>query len=141
MTATLTQARDDLLSAVSTAWGATGPVDYEDQPNTVQIPPDGAIPWIRVTIRHTTGRQATLSNAIGARRFRRFGVILVQVFSPLGSSMRDPETHTNLIVNALEGITTENGVITRNVRINEIGSEGIWFQTNVVADFEYDQIK
>ena len=145
MTATPTQARDDLYELVTTAWGDNGPIDYEDKPRSSDedpIPPTEVTSWLRVQMRHTTGRQATLSNEIGSRRFRRTGVFTVQVFCPMGTSLRETEELSKLINDALEGMATPHGVLLRNVRMNEVGSSnGHWFQTNVIADFEYDEVK
>lgn len=141
---TPSEARDDVYGAIATAWGVLGPIDYEDRPHdeaTTPIPPKTVVPWVRVQMHHTAGGQATLSNSIGNRRFRRYGVITVQVFSPLGSSLRDPENHSKIVNDALEGVATPHDVLIRNVRMEEKGSDGHWFQTNVIADFEYDEVK
>jgi hypothetical protein len=142
---TPSECRDDLYTLVVTAWGDRGPIDYEDKPRAPdeeeQIPPKGATPWLRLQVRHTDGRQATLANDAGCRRFRRYGLYTIQVFSPLGSSLLDPEELSILVVDALEGVRTPHCVFLRNVRMNEIGSDGHWFQVNVMADFEYDVIK
>jgi hypothetical protein len=39
------------------------------------------------------------------------------------------------------GVVRERCVELRNVRLNEVGSDGHWYQINVVADFEYDEVK
>jgi hypothetical protein len=138
------EARDDVYKLIADAWGEEGPMDFEDKPrnpNAEPIPPKTPIPWIRVMMRHTGGRQATLANEIGQRRFRRTGVITAQIFAPLGSSLREPERLGILINNALEGASTLHAVFIRNVRMNEIGSDGHWFQVNVDADFEYDSVR
>lgn len=145
MTATAEEAQDDLYQLITDAWGDNGPIDFEDKPrsrNEDPIPPKESIPWLRVQMRHTTGRQATLANDKGARRFRRTGVFTVQVFCPMGSSLRKPRELSKIVNDALEGVATPHGVLLRNVRMPEIGSQGgHWFQTNVIADFEYDEVK
>lgn len=46
------------------------------------------------------------------------------------------------VSDAFEGIRTRNDIWFRNVRIREIGSSRkVWFQTNVLADFEYTEVK
>jgi hypothetical protein len=138
------EARDDVYTLIVNAWGDEGPVDYEDKPrnpNDDPIPPKEQQPWIRIKMEHTFGRQVTLANEIGQRRFRKFGVITVQLFCPLGSSLREPERLGILLNNALEGASTPHDVLFRNVRMNEEGSDGHWFQVNVIADFEYDSVR
>lgn len=141
---TSAEARDDLYKLVTDAWGVTGPINYEDQPtneSTNPFPPKTIVPWLRLQMHHTTGFQATLANGTGVRRFRRTGVYMIQVFSPLGSSLLDPQNHSKIVNDALEGVATPHDVLIRNVRITEVGSDGHWFQTNVIADFEYDEVK
>lgn len=143
MTATLLQARDEILGALKTAWdadpGSTGlPVLYSDTEE--DVPATGA--WARVTVQHNEGFQATLSNAVGARRFRRLGTVTVQVFTPHNEGGTLSDTLATVAKNAFEGVTTSPGrVIFRNVRVNEVGQDKEWFQVNVLADFEYDEIR
>ena len=85
--------------------------------------------------------QATLSGPIGRRRFRRFGVLIVQLLVPSGRGLSGGTDYAKLIQDAYEGVTSPGGVIFRNVRVNEIGQSGSFYQTNVSADFEYDEIK
>lgn len=138
------EARYDIYDLIVAAWGDEGPIDFEDKPrnpNSNPIPPKTAVPWLRVKVQHTYGQQATLANEIGARRFRKSGIVLLQIFTPLGSSLREPDRLGILLNNALEGASTPHDVFLRNVRMNEIGSDGHWFQVNVVADFEYDSVR
>lgn len=139
---TPTEARDEILSAHKTAWDADAtaslyPLVYWDvsgeKPET---------PWARVTVRHQDGEQVTLSNEAGQRRFRHFGVVTVQTFTKYGGGMSLNDELVAVSKNAFEGVTTSPGrVIFLNVRINEVGQEGHWFQTNVLADFEYDEVR
>lgn len=141
---TPTQARDDVYTLIMDAWGEEGPVDFWDKPrnpNDSPIPPKEQIPWLRVKMVHSGGGQQTLANEIGNRRFNKSGIITVQIFTPLGSSLLEPERLGILLNNALEGASTPHDVRLRNVRMNEIGSDGHWFQINVDADFEYDTIR
>ena len=47
-----------------------------------------------------------------------------------------------IVKDAFEGVATSPGrVLFRNVRYNEVGQDGQWFQQNVLADFEYDEVR
>jgi len=143
MTATLTQARDEILGHFKAAWDADGtasqyPIRYwavsEEKPTTDA--------WVRITVAHVDGGQATLSGATGQRRFRHFGVVTVQVFTKYGDGLTLNDQLCTVAKNAFEGEVTSPGrVIFRNVRLNEVGQDDQWFQTNVLADFEYDEIR
>lgn len=143
MTATVTQARDEMLALHRTAWLAdSASKDYPIRYWDVAYEGDPDTPWVRVTVRHEDGRQVTLSNEAGARRFRHFGVITVQVFTKYGTGLTLNDQLVRITKNAFEGAVTSPGrVIFRNVRVNEVGQDGQWFQTNVLADFEYDEVR
>lgn len=148
---TVSQARDYLYELCTITWGTRGPIEYVDRPqppgiNNV-IPPATPIPWMRLRMVHETGFQATLTDDQGKQRYRRTGTFWAQTFAPLGSSLIVPEEGAMLIETALQkpnkvpGVLSEACVLLTNVRLNEVGSDGHWFQFNVVADFEYDEVK
>lgn len=140
MTLTFEQARDSMLEQVTTAWAATGnPLVYDDLAGSV---PKTAVPWARVTVSHNTGGQATLANHSGQARWRREGVVTIQVFTPTGQGLTAADGLVQTVVNALEGVALDGGLWFRNVRVNEIGSDdSAWFQVNVIADFQYEEVK
>lgn len=141
--ATRTLARDEVMTLFRTAWTASGapsetlPILFWDIAQ--DIPDSGA--WCRITMQHNEGEQVTLSNGSGNRRFRRFGVINVQIFTPIGDGLELNDLLTKIAEDAFEGVTSTNGIVFLNVRSNEVGPDGEWFQTNVLADFEYDEVK
>jgi hypothetical protein len=98
-------------------------------------------PWARCTIRHSTGGQRTLGGP-GGRRFRQFGIVIVQVFAPWRAGRGATLTHllAQVAKDAYEGVSTRD-VWFRNVRLSEVGHSGPWYQVNVVADFEWDEMK
>ncbi len=143
MTATLIQARDEILTQFKTTWEGDVvsqdlPVLYRDVPQ--DIPSSGD--WARVTIQHNFGEQVTLSGETGARRFRQFGIVTVQIFTETGKGMELSDTLAMIAKTAYEGVTTLPGRVEfRRVRVNEVGQDGTWFQQNVLADFEYDEVR
>lgn len=142
MTATRTQAKDEILGTFKTAWDAgaesTGlTVLYWNTKS--EVPTSGA--WARVTVRHAEGEQETLSNSAGSRRFGRVGTVTVQIFTPHNEGGTLSDQLVEIVEKAFMGVTTSPGrVIFRRVRSNEIGQDGQWFQVNVLADFEYSEI-
>jgi hypothetical protein len=138
---TFTEARDLVMLHFTTAWDAqTPPVPlllYDDRHRDL---PDNA-PYARITMRHNVSDQRTLGNT-GNRRFRRFGVITVQIFALSNQGLATADTFAKVALDAFEGNNTApTEVHFRNVRMNEVGEDGPWFQTNVIADFDYDEIK
>jgi len=149
MTATILTARDDIIGLFRTAWLADATsagvaLLYWDVPASVPTAKDAdgnMLPWARITVRHLTGEQATLSNESGVRRWRRTGIVTVQVFTAFGTGLSTNDELSMIAARAFEGASTSSGVWFRNVSVQEIGQDEAWFQTNVVAEFEYDEVR
>lgn len=139
MTATFVTARDDIFTLFKAVWDTTGhPVGYPDRANQ-NIPPSTVIPWARVSLSHVGATQAVLSDDTSGKRFTRTGIFTVQIFSPIGDGNDVGYALAQTVADGIQGKATTNQVWFRNVRVNEVGPSGAWFQINVIADFEYDQ--
>ena len=138
MTLNFTTARDEIQTLFQTAWNAQPsppPVYYWDVQG--DDPTSEATPaWARITVRHTIGRDA----AIGGRCFLRQGTVTVQIFTKFGEGLVNNDQLAKVAVDAFQGKATPGSVWFRNVRLNEIGQDGDWFQSNVLADFEYYEV-
>ena len=140
----ITQARDEILGTFRTAWLADpisqdAPIFYWDRPDA-EPPSSGS--WCRITVRHARGEQATLSGETGQREFEHGGLVTVQIFAESGEGGTESDQLAAIAKNSFEGVTTSPGrVLFRNVRFNEVGQDGQWFQINVLADFEYDEVR
>src|SRR5574343_622052 len=136
-------ARDDVFSLFQTYWNTETPAHNGGSPVPIEwqgvdsgAPPVADSPWARISMNHNTGQQTTLGG-VGSRRFTQRGLILLQVFSPVGGF----SIGENLAIigkDAFQGKSTTSGVWFRNVRVQEIGFDGTWNQIMVVAEFEYD---
>lgn len=145
MSLTRTEAIDEICKMATDAWVTTliqeaTRFKYENVGTTV-IPPIGQQPWARLTLRHSVSGQTSLSDERGRRRFTRHGVLTVQVFEPIGQGLVGSTDLPKTINDVFEGKSSPGGIIFRNVAVNEIGESGDFFQTNVVASFEYDEVK
>jgi hypothetical protein len=138
----ITDARDEILDHFTTAWNAqTPPVPlllYGDKHTDL---PDDA-PFARITVVHGPSEQVSVGGETGNRRFRRFGVITVQIFALAGDGLSSADSFAKIALDAFEGDKTGLDRVTfRNVRINEVGEDGPWMQVNVLADFDWDTVK
>lgn len=97
-------------------------------------------PWIQFVIRHASGRQASLGG-VGGRDFERQGTAVAAIFVPIGKGLSESYDIAKTVADAYEGVTSPNGVWFRNVRIQEIGRDGEFHQTQVLAEFEYYETK
>ena len=140
MTATFKEAEDLILAVIKTAWDTTGHPMLWEGVGSDAIPTTKA-PWARTTLRHATGRQATLSDESSNKRFERTGFVTIQIFTPIGKGKGTGLTLAKVLADAMEGKDASVGIWFQNVRINEIGIDGDWFQINFISDFIYDEIK
>ena len=143
--ATIEEARDEILSYFQTAWDSQSDppklVYYDKKPDL----PDDAT-WARITVQHNVFAQRTLGGkpSLGGagRRFTRSGIVTVQIFTPFGDGLTTSDPLVDFVLDTFEGEETGSDRIEfRNVRANEVGQDGAWHQTNVLAEFEYDRVK
>lgn len=143
---TLAAAKNEMAAAFRDAWladplSADLPVLYLDVAD--KPPTSGA--WARFTVRHSLGGQATLAGDSGKRRYRHTGFVVVQVFVER-HDRAGAETTMDALLSiakaAFQGTrTTPGGVVFYRARVNEVGVSGVWLQNNVLADFEYDEVR
>lgn len=143
MPVTIEQARDE-ISAVLKDGMAAAQSGYQNIPilwdDTEKEPPaDTTASWLRFTARHVVGGNASLGGANGAKRRYRAGVLSVQVFTKPGDGRSTADALVAIIMGAYED--ANGSVWYRNVRFQEVGMSGGWQQTNVFADFEYDEVR
>lgn len=135
---TADQARDEMLAVFKAAWDTTGFVAvYSDVPGQV---PASEAPWARVVVRHADGKQASLANDHGAKKYTQIGTLWAQVFTPIGDGMSQAYAHAQIVVNAFSQARSAS-VWYRNPRMREMGNSGAFEQINVLVDFTYDDTR
>lgn len=128
-----TQCRDELNAIVRDNLS----VDKILWPDVLEEPPSSGS-WARVVIIHEDNRQVTFGEV---RRWRTFGCLHIQIFTPLGDGLSLSDALAIEVCSSLRGVTTASGVLVRGANAREIGSDGAFYQTNVVADFEFDELE
>lgn len=141
--ASISQARDAILGTFKTAWDAqtppVPPVVYDGISG--EPPRDGGV-WARVSVKHGPSAQATIGGSPGNKRFRRIGFVVIQLFVPIGQGLTVADRYAKVAVDAFEGKATKpDGAFFYNVRANEIGPTDDWFQMNILAEFQWDEVK
>lgn len=144
---TYDSANDEILGLFNADWATRTPALNGGQAVHVewpgvdsQDPPPVGAPWARIVLRYGSSRQATLSPP-GQRRFTRTGLVTVQIFTPIsaGGGLSLAEKLGIIARDAFEGKGTSSGIWFQNARIQPIGADGQWEQTNVVVEFQYDE--
>ena len=148
--ATPDEARSDIYLALKTAWDAgastTGKTLVYDN-TTANIPTDevGSTgepnTWGAVRVVSNTSRVQSLVGAEGVRRYRRTGVVVVELYTPAGNGLVFADSVVKVVLDGLEGQTTANGVYFRDADVRDEGVSGPWFLTVVTVNFEYDEVK
>ena len=132
-----TAARVSILKFFSVPWAARIPVAYDDVDFTIPSPPSI---WARFNVKHFNAYQSSIGDP-GANKFRRQGMVTVQIFAPEKGATQDAVAKGDEVVSLFEGKTRFEGVIFSNVRMTEVGPDGMgWYQVNVKIDFEYDDL-
>lgn len=109
-------------------------------PDSVGAAPDGVTSYLRANVIFTNERQASLGET-GNRRFRVYGIVTVQVFTKYGDGQTLADAISGVVKSAFRGVNTGSDAITfRNTQIVDVGRDGSYLQTNVTAEFDYDEI-
>tara|TARA_S200002703_G_C3658638_1_gene202256 strand:- start:112 stop:528 length:417 start_codon:yes stop_codon:yes gene_type:complete len=135
MASTQIEVQDELLTRIKSLWDthANGAPLYYDNQDVDR--PDSPTLFGRAIVRHGRGTRTTL----GINRFRRFGTVYVQIFVPQGTGTITIRDLSDDIAHGLEDVPSSFGVRLQDVDINELGSDGVYFQVNISADFTYDR--
>lgn len=142
--ASIPDALDAMCSLFVDVWkdGAGEPLPC-DYPNS-EFNVDALAPsdlWARWRAQHSIMGQATLATVDGKRRWNRTGFITIQLFTAANKGVRGAYETAEKVVKAYQGQPLPGGAWFRDVRINEPSdNNGLWYQLNVVLDFEYEQI-
>lgn len=150
MATTIDVATDEILAALKAAWdaGATSvagvsstPTIVYDREDTGETRGSPGTPWARAVVRHSDSKQATLGNVSGATRHTNYGLATAQIFAPnlAGEGANMGEGLAKVAQAAWKGKSTAN-VCFRSVKIVEAGRDGPWYQYNVVATFDWQEI-
>jgi hypothetical protein len=132
---TFDEARDAMLAVFKAAWGNRAAL-YSDVPGT---PPTTEVVWARVTVLHATGGQGSLTGGLGTVQWDNKGVLWIQVFAPKGDGGKAGYEAAQLLVNAYRD--ARGSVWYRNIRMNEMGTDGAFERFDVKADFEYTDVR
>jgi hypothetical protein len=96
--------------------------------------------WVRVTIKDNLRSQRTLGATLGQRIFENAGIVICQVFTPSGDGRVESDRICDLLLGCFSPV---NGLDPwyRNAVVMPIGSSGLFWQTNVSAEFFWDELR
>jgi hypothetical protein len=112
------------------------------QGNEEATPPAVTAYWLRVTESLVIEQQSSLSGGTGAKRYTSQGIVFTQVFCPAS----DPAGYTKgrflarLCRNTFRKREPGELVWFRNAKIVPVGLSNAWYQFNVSATYQFDEI-
>ena len=133
---TFDEACDTMQTVFKTVWDPRVAV-YPDVPGSV--PPQDAVLWARVNIKHAVGRQGSLTGGLGTTVWERRGTLWIEVYAPVGDGLKAGRDAAQEIVNAYQA--ERSGIWYRNIRMVEMGTDGAFERFDVKADFEYRDVR
>lgn len=145
-------ARKQIFTVVHTIWqdraGAIAGYIPEIRWQGVE---EGALPgtdkfWMRVSTNNVTTNQVghrTVEPGVSDVVYRTVGFIVLQIFAPMkgADSYAKGELLSELGQAMFMARETPGSVWFRNPRIREIDNDGTWYRWNVIADYQFDQIR
>jgi hypothetical protein len=144
MSMTTEEATDAMLARVKAAvdaYDATIVIQWPGRKTEDYRPPADDVRWMRVSVQHNSGGQASLSGALGKKRWRREGEIFVQCFNPLSKGGSPVAVEMACVIRDAFEATGTGGVWYREAKINDVGTDRAWYHVNASSHFQYDTVR
>lgn len=136
-TITASEANDIMLSTVQELFGEQYTILYENKGGVIPTAEDSI--WMKPFVRHSGSRQTSLADHLGKARYDVWGVLFIQLFFPLGKGLETPYNVSEELAQLLRKYKSQ--VWFRNVKWEEIGPDGKFYQFKLTAQFEYTQVR
>lgn len=153
MTLTPQEARKEMLAKVNTCWqaGAGSIVGYVPEIRWQGIEkanlPGADKFWMRAGTTNVTTRQSghQMPDAPNGSPvvYDTYGFITLQIFAPMkgGEGWSKGELLSELGQRMFMASETGGGIWFRNPRILNLNNDGTWYRWNVIADYQFSQVK
>lgn len=112
----------------------SGPIIDPATRQIVEQPDDAA--WVRLSVRGAREEQASIGGA-GSNRFRNYGVIIVQVFTPMREGPQAGRSIAD-VVGAIYRRQQFSGITCRGASVRDLGKVAGWIQHNVEIPYFRD---
>ena len=137
---TISEARVSIANRFLTNWASQTPVVLanEDEESPTDLDASNA-PWVRLTVQELASRQETLA-AVGARKVRRRGNAIVQIYTPRGNGTNPAD----LLVNSARAIfelVKFDGLDFETATERSRTPTDKWYRPVVESLFTFEEIK
>lgn len=146
-------ARKEMFALVKTCWDAGTPAIVGSIPEIrYEGLEESALPgaskfWMRASTTDVSTRQKGFRNPDGAGRsepvYEVYGFITLQIFAPMKGPQvwSKGELLSEVGQRMFMASETGGGVWFRNPRIQKLSNDGTWYRWNVLADYQFSQLK
>jgi hypothetical protein len=139
MIASRTDARDRILTPLKAVADAQSLYAvYDDTAKTV--PTDQSIKWVRISVRHASGSRASLGRADKKSKHTQSGFVFVEIYTPREDGLQDSDVLSAAFADNFRN-PADGDIWFGDVNEMEMGPDGNWFRSDVVAEFQYDLIQ
>jgi hypothetical protein len=111
---------------------------YDD--TNKQVPKNAATKWVRISVKHRNGSRASLGRADGKGKHTQSGFVFVEIFTPREDGLVDSDVLSAAFADSFRS-APDGDIWYKDVSETEVGENGNWFKTDVIAEFEYDLIQ
>jgi hypothetical protein len=112
-----------------------------DIPQLTVSPTDAPPPWAQVRWQHNNSVKQGIGQVDGKSRYENQGVLTIELYLVGGRGLLQNAELTTHICNAFRGVRGPSGILYKFVKPNDIGVVALWFRTDVVVEFYYDEFK
>lgn len=118
-----------------TEWAAAQPTVTATFGDVATTPPEDEA-WVRLHVLSGEQRQVSMGKY---RRFRRVGLVVVQIFVPAGSGDGTARELADSVADIFQGQTV-SGVIFRGTGLTRVGVDGPYIQWNATTPYQADDL-
>lgn len=110
---------------------------YDD--TAKRVPEDDA-KWVRIMVKHGNGSRASLGRMDKKSKHTQSGFVFVEIYTPREGGLQDSDVLSAAFADSFRN-PTDGDIWFKDVSEAEIGEDGNWFRSDVIAEFEYDLIQ
>ncbi len=125
-----------VVNATALAYSPAIPMRYLDVPGD---PPAENVVWARGSVLHATGGQGSLTGGNGTTLYENKGLLLVEVYAPVGDGKVAGRRAAQAFLNAIRSY--RGAVWFRGMHMQEAGRDGAFERFDVKTNFEYDDVR
>lgn len=143
MSMTYLQAANHLSEYFRDQWVANGRsqdlIAFEDRSFDTKDPAKDSY-WVSIANAEQDSEQASLADYSGKACFERTNLFAVTIYTSRNGGLQLARQLAQEVVDMFERKTYQ-GIWFRNVRVNPIGADGLWYRYNVLTDLIFNQVK